>query len=108
MIVHVPAGAVREFSMNSGFPLYWSTTTQLRPPGVRSSGNRSLTSYEPFGPFGPVTDIEDVPGMAAKARWTASSGVIGATPSIGVDGTIRTGDLACTASFNQSPIVPSK
>lgn len=37
-----PAGAVREPSANRTFPVYWSSKTRLRPPGVRSSGKRNL------------------------------------------------------------------
>jgi ApbE superfamily uncharacterized protein (UPF0280 family) len=38
--IREPAGALREPSANSTLPVYWSTMTVLRPPGVRSSGKR--------------------------------------------------------------------
>src|SRR5690349_12954723 len=86
LTMRVPPAVVRELSDRTTAPVYGSTNTRVRPPGVRSSGNRIATRYADFG-FGGPTAIGTAPGIALRAASTAASGVTSAAPARGATGT---------------------
>src|SRR5207237_802567 len=66
-------------------PVYGSTYTRVRPPGVRSSGKRMATRYGALGPAA-FTEMGDAPGIAARAAAIAASGAPGRRPGCTVTG----------------------